>query len=264
MPSPSELLARMRASSPLVQCITNLVATNIAANVLLAAGASPAMLHAKEESGEFAGIADALTINIGTLSPASVEGMKAAIAGAGAAGKPWVFDPVACFATAFRRQTAAELLALRPTIIRGNASEVIALGGGRSSGQGADAGDPVERAEDAARLLARKQNAVVAVTGPVDFVTDGARAARISGGSPLMPKVTALGCALTCLVGALVAIAPDEPFDATVAALAAFAVAGETAARAANGPGSFSPLFLDALYGLDALLPEADRKVLAA
>lgn len=261
MSTPSHLLARMRARSPLVQCITNFVATNIAANVLLAAGASPAMVHAEEEAEEFSRIAAALTINIGTLSGPAVTGMKAAIAGAGAAGKPWVLDPVACFATGFRRQTTADLLALRPTIIRGNASEILALGSGQSAGQGADAGDPVEKAEGAARLLARSQGAVVAVTGPVDFVTDGARAMRVSGGSPLMPKVTALGCSLTCLVGALVAVAPDQPFEATVAALAGFAVAGEAAAREAQGPGSFACRFLDALHGLDALLPHADERI---
>lgn len=261
MSTPSHLLARMRARSPLVQCITNHVATNIAANVLLAAGASPAMVHAEEEAGEFARIAAALTINIGTLSGLALAGMKAAIAGANDAGKPWVLDPVACFATGFRQRSTAELLELRPTIIRGNASEILALGGGQSSGQGADSGDPVGKAEGAARWLAQSRRTVVAVTGPVDFVTDGERAVRISGGSPLMPKVTALGCSLTCLVGALVAVAPDAPLQATVAALAGFAVAGEAAAREAHGPGSFAVRFLDALHGLDALLPDADERI---
>lgn len=252
MAQPSELYIRMRAQSPLVQCITNYVAMNIAANVLLAAGASPAMVHAEEEAGEFAGIAGALTVNIGTLSPAWVAGMKAAVAGAAGAGKPWVLDPVACFATAYRRQAAADLIALKPTIIRGNASEIIALGGGQSTGQGVDSRDPVEQAEDAARQLAQAHGAVVAVTGPVDFVTDGRQAAHISGGSPLMPKVTALGCALTGLVGAFAAVAPGAPFEATVAALAAFAEAGEQAGRRAAGPGSFAVDFLDALHALDA------------
>ncbi|MEW9805552.1 hydroxyethylthiazole kinase [Mesorhizobium sp. ZMM04-5] len=264
MTSPSLLFARMRETAPLVQCITNYVAMNVAANVLLAAGASPAMVHAEEEAGEFAAIAGALTVNIGTLSPAWVAGMKAAVAGATAAGRPWVFDPVAHFATAFRRQAAAELLALRPTIIRGNASEVIALGGGTSAGKGVDSGDPIEQAEDAARQLALAKGAVVAVTGAVDFVTDGARAVRIPGGSPLMPKITAMGCSLTALVGAYAAIAPDQPFEAATAALVTFAVAGESAARDASGPGSLAVRFLDALHGLTAADLEAGGRVLAA
>mgnify|MGYP001175914734 CR=1 FL=1 len=97
--SPSELLGLIRAEPPLVQCITNFVAMNIAANVLLAAGASPAMVGDAEEAGEFAQIAGALTVNIGTLSPQMMEGARAAIAGAHAAGRPWVLDPVACQAT---------------------------------------------------------------------------------------------------------------------------------------------------------------------
>ncbi|WP_196259975.1 hydroxyethylthiazole kinase [Pelagibacterium limicola] len=264
MTTPSSLFIRMRAAAPLVQCITNYVAMNVAANVLLAAGASPAMVHAEEEAEEFAMIAGALTVNIGTLSPAWISGMKAAVKGATRAKRPWVLDPVAHFATRLRQRTVAELLDLRPAIIRGNASEIIALGGGQSSGQGVDSGDPVERAEDVARQLAKACAAVVAVTGAVDFVTDGERQVRISGGSALMPKVTALGCSLTALVGAFAAIAPDEPFDATVAALAVFAVAGERAAHGAEGPGSFAVRFLDALHALDAQTLEAQGRIVSA
>lgn len=243
----ADLLASLRETAPLVQCITNYVAMNIAANVLLSAGASPAMVHATAEAGEFAGIAGAVTINIGTLSPDWIAGMKAAAGAANAAKKPWVLDPVAHFATALRRQTVAELMALKPTILRGNASEIIALSGGESRAKGVDSRDPVEQAEGAATALARATGCVVAVTGVTDFVTDGERAARISGGSPLMPQVTALGCSLTCLTGAFAALAPADPLAASVAALTLFAVAGEIAAREAEGPGSFAWRFLDAL-----------------
>ncbi|HEY0969810.1 MAG TPA: hydroxyethylthiazole kinase [Gemmatimonadales bacterium] len=264
MTAPSILLARVRETAPLVQCVTNYVAMNIAANVLLAAGASPAMVHAEEEAGEFAALAGALTVNIGTLSPPWVAGMKAAARGALEAGRPWVLDPVAHFATALRRRAVAELLELRPTIVRGNASEIIALAGEQSSGQGVDSGDPVERAEGAARRLAASRGTVVAATGAVDFVTDGERAVRISGGSALMPRVTALGCSLTALVGAFAAVAPDSPFDATVAALATFAAAGEEAGRDAAGPGSFAVRFLDALHSLDGGALEADGRIVPA
>jgi hydroxyethylthiazole kinase len=209
------------------------------------------MVHAEPEAGEFARIAGALTVNIGTLSPDWVAGMRRAADGANQAGRPWVLDPVAHFATAYRRDTVAGLLALRPAIIRGNASEIIALAGGTSAGQGVDSGDTVASAENSARSLAKRTGAVVAVTGAVDFVTDGKRAVRVEGGSPLMPRVTALGCSLTCLVGAFAAIRPADPFAATVAALAVFAVAGERAGRVSEGPGSFGWRFLDALAALD-------------
>ncbi len=243
----SDLLAKLRTDQPLVHCITNYVAMNIAANVVLAAGASPAMVHSSAETREFVAISGALTVNIGTLSPDWLSGMREAAEAANAIGKPWVLDPVAHFATRFRRAAVAELLSLRPTIIRANASEIIALAGGSMSGRGVDSGDAVSLAEAAATDLARVHGAVVAVTGEVDFVTDGARAVRIRGGSPLMPRVTALGCSLTCLVGAFVAVAPTQPFEAAIAALTMFSIAGERAHPKSEGPGSFAWQFLDAL-----------------
>lgn len=252
-------LATMRAGAPLVHCITNYVAMNFAANVVLAAGASPAMIHAAEEAGDFAAIAGALTVNIGTISPHWLEGMKAAAKGASDAGKPWVLDPVAHFATGYRAQAAQDLVALRPSIIRGNASEIIALSGAAASGKGADAGDPVAAAEGAARELASKSGAVVAVTGAVDFVTDGQRDARVAGGHDMMPLVTALGCSLTCLMGAFAATSRD-PFEAAVAALALYGLAGMRATAGSElgagvvAPGSLKVRFVDELY---TITPEA-------
>ncbi|MGE0797708.1 MAG: hydroxyethylthiazole kinase [Lautropia sp.] len=256
-------MAALRRAAPLVHCITNDVAMNSAANVLLAAGASPAMVHAAAEAEEFAGLAAALTVNIGTLTPLRLAGMHAAIAGARASNHPWVLDPVAHFATAFRRDAMTGLMALAPTIVRGNASEIIALAGGHSAGRGVDSRNTVAEAEEAARCVAREHGTVVAATGATDFVTDGTRAVRVAGGSPLMPQVTALGCSLTCLVGAFAAVAPDDPFAATVAALATFAVAGEAAEDAAAGPGSFAWRFLDALAALDGERLDAGARVTA-
>lgn len=262
--TPGRLLTAMRAKNPLVQNITNFVAMNIAANVMLAAGASPAMVHTKEEAGEFAQIASALTINIGTLSPDFLAGMKEAAKAAGEAGRPWVLDPVAHFATAYRRAAVAELMKLKPTIVRGNASEIIALAGSQSSGHGVDSGDPTEAAEASAITLARQSGSIVAVTGEVDFVTDGQHSVRIMGGSALMPRVTALGCSLTCLVGAFAAANPEGPFEATAAALAMFAVAGEEAAISAAGPGSFLPLFLDRLATLSPETLDTKARIVSA
>ncbi|TYC56095.1 hydroxyethylthiazole kinase [Rhodobacterales bacterium] len=247
--SAGHLLAALRAEPPLVQCITNNVAMNIAANVLLAAGASPAMVADIAEAEEFAGIAGALTVNIGTLSAAMVEGAQAAIAGAKGAGRPWVLDPVACQATTYRRRISSELLSLRPTILRGNASEILFLAGETSRGQGVDGRDSVSSAEKAADRLAMERGCVVAVTGETDFVTDGVRVVRIRGGSSWMPMNTALGCSLTCLSGAYAAMT-DDAFAAAVGALAHFAVAGTSAHDGASGPGSFSSGFLDALHAV--------------
>jgi len=243
-----QYLANMRALAPLVQNITNYVAMNIMANIMLAAGCSPAMAHAQGEAAEFAGLADALSVNIGTLDPEWVASMEAAALTMNAGGKPWVLDPVAVGATALRRDAGVRLLALKPGIIRGNASEIIALAGFEAAGKGADTADAVSDAEDAARALARLTGGVVAVTGAVDFVTDGDAAYYVAGGHPLMPRVTVLGCSLT---GIIAAFAVDQPaLPATVAALAYYAVAGEAAGVVATGPASFQTAFIDALYTL--------------
>lgn len=244
-------LTRVQETAPLIHNITNFVAMNSMANVLLAIGASPAMVHAREEAAEFAGLAQAVTINIGTLSPHWVDAMIEAASAARAAGTPWVLDPVAVGATTYRQETARQLIALSPSVIRGNASEIIALATQGSGGRGVDSTDAAESARDAALQLARQTGAVVAVTGEQDLVTDGQRLARVEGGHPLMPKVTTLGCSLTGVVAAFIADAEDT-FAATVAALACYATAGELAGKDAKGPGSFSVAFLDALHGLDA------------
>tara|TARA_R110002072_G_scaffold24806_2_gene83838 strand:+ start:66 stop:839 length:774 start_codon:yes stop_codon:yes gene_type:complete len=243
--APQDLLTALRDQNPLVQCMTNYVAMNIAANVVLAAGASPAMVHAEEEIADFTPICGALTINIGTLSMPWLVSMAAAARVATDQNIPWVLDPVAHFISDYRKRAAQDLLALRPTIVRGNASEILALAGEPGAGKAADSGDSVDAAQGAAKALAANFGAVVAITGPIDFVTDGTREVRVSGGSPLMPQVTALGCSQTALMGAYAATGPA--FDAALACLAHFKVSGSRAAKEAKGPGSFQMHFLDAL-----------------
>ncbi|NAZ35717.1 hydroxyethylthiazole kinase [Rubellimicrobium sp. CFH 75288] len=255
MTEPGPYLDRMRQTVPLVHNITNFVAMNVMANVLLAAGASPAMVHAREEAAEFAALAQTLTVNIGTADPAWGSAMEEAAGTMNRLGRPWVLDPVGVAATRFRRDLAGRLVALRPTVVRGNASEIRALAGLTGSARGVDAGDSVEAATDAARALAEQTGGIVAVSGPVDFVTDGRAGYRVANGHALMARVTALGCSLNGVIGAF--CAGQSPLEATVAALAFYGAAGEEAAGRAAGPGSFLPAFLDALAaqtpeGLDA------------
>ncbi len=239
----------VRERAPLVHNVTNLVSMDIMANLLLAVGASPVMAHATEEVAEFAGMAGAVNINMGTLDAAWIESMQAAAAAARRAGTPWLFDPVGVGATAYRTATAASLLTLQPAVVRANASEVLALTGG-PAGKGVDASHGTEQAVEVAMTLARRSGAVVAVTGVSDYVTDGVRVARIDNGHAMMARVTATGCALTAFIAAAVA-AIEDPFKASMHALAAYGIAGELAAAEAKGPGSFRVAFLDSLAGLD-------------
>lgn len=252
MDAPGHHLARMRDTAPLVHNITNFVAMNFMANVLLAAGASPAMVHAREEAAEFAGLAQALTVNIGTADPDWGAAMEEAAVVMNGAARPWVFDPVGVAATRFRSDLSQKLIDLGPSVIRGNASEILTLAGLSGAARGVDAGDSVEAAMEAARRLAQSTGGVVAVSGPVDYVTDGSKGYRVANGHPLMARVTVMGCSLN---GVIAAFCVGQPvLEATAAALACYGVAGEAAAETAQGPGSFQPAFLDALA---ALTPEA-------
>lgn len=247
-----EIAELVRTRTPLVQCITNFVSMDIAANVLNAVGASPAMVHDARESGEFAAISSALCVNIGTPSPSWAEGMQAAATAAHATGTPWVLDPVAVGATAYRRELVAELLTHEPAVIRGNASEIIALATSVSAGRGVDSEAGSDEALDAARQLATSSGAVVVVSGVTDLVTDGSRVVRVHGGDPRMPLVTALGCSASALVGATLGVAGDRPLEAAVTAMALLAVAGERAGAEARGPASLRVALVDELAALDA------------
>jgi len=253
-------LARLREAAPLVHNITNYVVMNNTANALLAIGASPAMVHAVEEVEEFAAISRALVINIGTLSPRWVDAMHLAAKRARAGKIPWVLDPVGAGATRYRTEVGASLAKLGPTVIRGNASEIMVLAGSVGvTGKGVDSAHSTSAALDPAKSLARETGALVAMTGVVDYVTDGARVAAIDNGHPMMARVTGLGCTATALVGAFLA-ANDDRFGATVAALAVMGVAGEIAAKHAPGPGTLQVRLLDAFYALDqATLERAAR-----
>ena len=251
-PRAAALAARLRSESPLVVNITNYVAMNFAANVLLAAGASPVMAHAPEEMDEMLAIAGALTINFGTLDKTWNCAMMNAGIEAQRLGKPVVFDPVGAGATSFRTGTALGFLKSFPVaVIRANSSEILALSDSAAAAtKGVDATDPVDAALPAAAALARQYNTVVAVSAAVDAVTDGSTLVRIHGGSPLMPCITATGCALTALTGACCALAPSNPLLAAATAMAIFKAAAETAAQTARGPGSMAVAFLDALHAL--------------
>lgn len=245
--SSAAVQAAVRQHAPLVQCITNYVSMDLAANVLNAAGASPAMVHDPCEAGEFASLAGAVVANIGTPSPRWVDGMADAVSTAHEAGTPWVLDPVAVGATAYRLETVDRLLAFEPTVIRGNASEVLTIATRTSGGKGVDSDASLADVREHADDLAERTGAVVAVTGPEDYVTDGIRDPLVlRGGDPRMPQITALGCSLSALVGACIAV-HDDAYEATAAALAIMSAAGERAGAAAEGPGSLRWRIIDEL-----------------
>ncbi len=243
-------LRALREKAPLVHNITNYVAMNNTANALLALGASPIMAHTPEEVEDLSAISSSLVINIGTLSPPWIKGMKSAMERAAEVGKPIVLDPVGAGATTFRSDTARSLIETAlPKVLRGNASEILALKKGTVKTRGVDSTATVEEAKESADLLARELGCVVCVSGPEDYISDGRRNRRIKNGSRMMAKVTGMGCTATALTGAFVAVEPD-PLQAAVCAMAVMGIAGEMAAKKAKGPGTLQFHFFDALYTL--------------
>jgi len=251
------LLEVVRSSAPLVQVLTNSVVTGFTANVLLAVGAAPAMVDIPREAGPFAQVAGGVLVNLGTPHAAQRDAMREAAAAAHAAGTPWVLDPVAVGALPVRTELAADLLTQRPAVVRGNPSEILALAGHGAGGRGVDATDGPEAALGAAIEIAGAHGAVVAVSGPVDVITDGARVVRCRNGTALLTQVTGGGCALGAVMAAFLAArrnsAEDGTVDglaATVAAVGAYTLAAERAAVGAAGPGDFAVRLLDSLAAL--------------
>jgi hydroxyethylthiazole kinase len=249
-----EALQRVRAQAPVVHNITNYVVMNTTANALLAVGASPVMAHAPREMEEMVGIASALVLNIGTLSDHWIEAMVVAGRAARRRGIPIVLDPVGAGATSYRTNTALRLLAeVSPTILRGNASEIRALGAqpGTEPGatRGVDSVHATEESLDAARALSAAHGCVVSVSGATDLIVAGEKVARVRNGVPVMARVTGMGCTASALTGAFAAVTAS-PFDAATQAMAVMGVAGEAAAQRAAGPGSFQIAILDALSAL--------------
>jgi hydroxyethylthiazole kinase len=257
--SPSDLwsdINRLRQAGPLIHNITNFVVMNFTANVLLAVGASPVMAHAYEEVGEMAGIAQGLVLNIGTLEPAWIESMKRALKVAAMRPIPTVLDPVGAGATQYRNRAIAELMAVAaPSVIRGNASEIMSVAGSATRTKGVDSSSDAGDATGDAVSLARQTGGVVCVSGATDHIVDHeGRHAALANGDIWMTKVTGTGCAASALIGAFCAVQPDY-WRATVAAMALLAVAGELAAEALRtrgaGVGSLPAEMIDRLQLLD-------------
>jgi hydroxyethylthiazole kinase len=246
-----ETLTLIRERRPLVHQITNYVVMNETANATLALGALPVMAHAREEVEEMVGLASALVLNIGTLSPHWVDAMILAGRAANERAIPVVLDPVGSGATAYRTETARRILdEVRVTVLRGNAGEVATLVGVAAEVRGVESigagGDPGDLAREAGSRL----GLVASVTGPVDHVSDGETVIAVSNGHPLLASITGTGCMSSAVTGCFLAAKPGSPLEAAAEALVAFGVAGEDAAREAKGPGSFHVALYDALANL--------------
>ena len=244
-----ECMDAVRGKRPLVHHITNYVTVNDCANMTLAAGASPVMADDPEEAAEMTGIASALALNIGTLNTRTIPSMFISGKEACRRGIPIVLDPVGCGATKLRTHTARKLLTeARPSIVRGNLSEIAALYDGSAYTRGVDSGE--KRSEQDQQILAVRAAAawrcVVVITGITDMVSDGVRTAAIMNGCGTMAQLTGTGCMCTSLLAAFAGAAPERIWEAAVTAVVCMGLSGEMAEEHSEGLGTFHAALLDA------------------
>lgn len=249
----------IRATNPMAGSITNTVTIDFVANAQLAVGGSAAMVYLPDEGEALVAGGGAIYLNMGTLFPIYEQTIPRAAKAAHDADKPWVLDPVGLGIGSLRTQLVSELKQYKPAIVRGNASEIIALAGlwglegeaaNLSRVRGVDTTDTVDAARDAAVALAHYTGGAVVVSGEVDLITDGTTVAKSHGGSPLMSKITGCGCSQGGVL-AVYACAAD-PFTAAVCGTAVYNVAGTRAAAVADAPASFKVAFIDELYRASA------------
>jgi hydroxyethylthiazole kinase len=243
----TDVINQVRETNPLIHCITNNVVINFTANGLIALGASPVMASAKEEAAQMVQHAQALLLNIGTLSAADVEAMILAGKEANRFSIPVIFDPVGVGATAYRTETARRILAeVKVTVIRGNAGEIAVLGGTSVQVKGVD-GNKEGISHNLVQHIADDLQTVVIATGEVDILSDGKRTFSVANGHHMLTNITGSGCLLGAVVAAC-AGASEDVLEACIGALAFYGIASEKAAEQAIAPGSFQVAFLDQLY----------------
>lgn len=221
-------ITALREKRPLVHCITNYVTAADTANMLLAAGASPIMADAPAEAAEISSRADALVLNMGTLSEQHISAMLKAGEAANKKGIPIVLDPVGVHLSEFRRAAALRIISeVNISILRGNISEILFMGGIPVESRGVDSVSEREKGLNltAAADVAQRYNCVCSVTGEEDIITDGDSAARLLNGCAALKRVTGAGCMTSALIAAFAAVC--SPFSAAVYGTAFMGICGE-------------------------------------
>ena len=248
----------VKQTNPMAGSITNTVTINLVANAQIAIGGSAAMVYLPDEAEFLARAGGATYLNVGTMFPIYEESLPRAARALYEAGRSWVLDPVAIGIGVLRTDVLRQFKAYKPSVIRGNPSEILALAGlwgleGGTKGsnvRGVDSTDQVMAAKDAAVALARWTGGAVAASGETDLVTDGSVIALSHGGSHFMNRITGSGCALGGVMAEYATVA--SPFIAALTGHAVFNLAAGRAEGKVEGPGSFQTMFLDELYKASA------------
>ncbi|MFA6709965.1 MAG: hydroxyethylthiazole kinase [Candidatus Methanomethylophilaceae archaeon] len=246
----AKMMTKVRNTRPLVHHITNYVTVNDCANITICAGGAPVMSDAAKDVPEMVRLASALVLNIGTLRPRTVDSMIIAGKEANDAGVPVILDPVGVGATTYRTESARRILnTIDVSVIKGNAGEIGVLAGTGGDVRGVDSMSKPENCEDTVKTFAGDTSTIVAMTGPIDYVSDGKKVLVLKNGHDYLECVSGTGCMVSSVTGCYVGV-HGAKIRAVSAAISVFSIAGEMAAANAKGPGSFKTELFDSMYNL--------------
>ncbi len=252
MTTASDMMEKVRRTCPLVHHITNYVTVNDCANMCICAGGSPVMTDAEKDVPDMVKLASAVVLNIGTLNDRTIGSMLLAGKTANSLGIPVILDPVGVGATPYRTETAWRILdEVKIAVIKGNHGEISVLAGSGGKVRGVDSVSSSDDIASSARELALRTGAIVAATGPVDYVSDGKAVITLRNGSKFMGTVSGTGCMLSSVTGAYIG-ACGVSLESVASAVSVFTIASEVAVRDGKvfGPGSFRTKLFDSLYNL--------------
>ncbi|MTI61705.1 MAG: hydroxyethylthiazole kinase [Firmicutes bacterium] len=242
---------KIREKKPLIHHITNYITANDSANITLSIGASPVMVDNPAEIKEIIQMADALVLNIGSLSPGQEEVCLKAVELANKRDVPVILDPVGAGAISIRKELVISLLSdYKINIIKGNLAEIKSIIDIPTSVKGVDSEDTMGGAGEAARELAWKYNTITVITGKQDFISDGKSIIIINNGVPILAMLTGTGCMTASLIGAFSAVEGGSLYAAAGGVLT-MGIAGQLAARQSAGPGMLRYKLIDEVYHIN-------------
>ncbi|KAB2330169.1 hydroxyethylthiazole kinase [Cytobacillus depressus] len=254
-----ELFLKIKKGNPLVHHITNNVTINDCANATLAIGGSPVMATSIEEVADMVNLANALVINFGTIDDSTYEAMLRAGKAANKKGIPVVFDPVGVGATPFRTERAIDFLKkVDVSIIRGNATEVFALIGGKAATRGVDAVEITISKEELAKKTAQQLNTIAVISGKHDVISNGEETVKIGNGDIWLTRITGTGCMTASLIASFAGIT-DDLFSAAIAGMSVMSLAGERAKNRlidGEGIGTYRVKLIDEISMMDSQIWE--------
>lgn len=260
----------IKLKKPLIHCITNPISINDCANMILALGAKPIMAEHPSEVAEITETSKALAINLGNITDVRMKSMKIAGIKARDQGIPSILDVVGVACSKLRIDYAKAFIEeCRPSVIKGNMSEIRALCGLKNNAVGIDAGenDDIRRGNEDILLeeisrFSKKTGSVIAVTGAVDIICNGDTVYKVRNGCGMLPLITGTGCMVNVLIAAslgylayLQEFNKDDVAMAVIHGIVAMGIAGEKSINV-KGPGSFRVELIDNIY----LLSDEDIK----